>query len=201
MLDCLLSCLLRLKSCLLILVEMFNTGYACCGLSRARVRLHTMSLLNDLSVVIWCCVIAYSTYKQAASATDKATTYYATYDFGAAKLQAMWGKAETSGASDVNTTSIGFQVPMGAATFMYNHSSSDGRVYNLGATSTATTIASGVSAVDQAGDFIGVSYALSKRTTAYAAYYKETGNDGKGTAPANSGSSWNTTRFIVIHSF
>ena len=145
--------------------------------------------------------IAYSTYKQAASATDKATTYYATYDFGAAKLQAMWGKAETSGASDVNTTSIGFQVPMGAATFMYNHSSSDGRVYNLGATSTATTIASAVSAVDQAGDFIGVSYALSKRTTAYAAYYKETGNDTQSSAGILSGSSWNTTRFIVIHSF
>ena len=158
-------------------------------------RLHTMSLLNDLSVVIWCCVIAYSTYKQAASATDKATTYYATYDFGAAKLQAMWGKAESAGQADVNTTSIGFQVPMGAATFMYNHASSDGRVANSPCDDIKTSL---VQSGDQTGDFIGVSYALSKRTTAYAAYYKETGNNGSFAA---SGSTWNTTRFIVIHSF
>ena len=142
--------------------------------------------------------VAYSTYKAAASTTDKATTTYATYDLGSVKLQAMWGKAETSGSDNVNTTSFGFQVPMGAATFMYNHGTSDGRVSNIsGANRTVETI-------DQAGDFIGVSYALSKRTTAYAAYYKETGNDGQGTAlgtAAASGSSWNTTRFIVIHSF
>ena len=134
--------------------------------------------------------IAYSTFKSAASATDKATTYYATYDLGPVKLQAMWGKAETSGSSDVNSTSIGFQVPMGAATFMYNHGSSDGAVYSTRS----------VSDVDQAGDFIGVSYALSKRTTAYAAYYKETGSNAAASSVA-SGSSWNTTRFIVIHSF
>jgi len=138
--------------------------------------------------------IAYSTYKQTASTTDKATTYYATYDMGVAKLQALWGKAETAGANDVNSTSIGFMVPLGAATFMYNHSSSDGRVYNDSA-------ASEVSAVSQAGDFIGVSYALSKRTTAYAAFYKETGYDAQNAAGILSGSSWNTTRFIVIHSF
>ena len=139
--------------------------------------------------------IAYSTYKYAASTTDKATTYYATYDFGAAKLQAMWGKAETSGSSDVNSTSFGFQVPMGAATFMYNHSSSDGRISNISAAART------VSGIDQAGDFIGVSYALSKRTTAYAAYYKETGNDAQAATSVATGSTWNTTRFIVIHSF
>ena len=134
--------------------------------------------------------IAYSTYKFAASTTDKATTYYANYDLGAVKLLALWGKAETSGSSDVNSTSIGFTVPMGAATFMYNHSSSDGRV----------TVRS-VSTVDQAGDFVGVSYALSKRTTAYAAFYKETGNDAQAATSVASGSTWNTTRFILIHSF
>jgi len=134
--------------------------------------------------------IAYSTFKASTSATDKATTYYATYDFGAAKLQAMWGKAETSGYADVNSTSIGFQVPMGAATFMYNHGSSDGKVSGNRS----------VSDVDQAGDFIGVSYALSKRTTAYAAYYKETGTNAAASSVAT-GSTWNTTRFIVIHSF
>jgi len=72
--------------------------------------------------------IAYSTFKSSTSATDKATTYYANYNLGAVKLLALWGKAETSGSTDVNSTSMGFQVPMGAATFMYNHSSSDGKV-------------------------------------------------------------------------
>jgi len=134
--------------------------------------------------------IAYSTYKRAASTTDKATTYYASYNLGPVKLLALWGKAETSGDDDVNSTSMGFQVPMGAATFMYNHSSSNGRV---AASGVATTTA------DQAGDFVGVSYSLSKRTTAYAAYYKETGSNAAGTVA--SGSTWNTTRFIVIHSF
>jgi len=127
--------------------------------------------------------VAYSTYKFAASTTDKATTYYANYDLGAVKLLALWGKAETSGSSDVNSTSIGFQVPMGAATFMYNHSASDGRVSG----------ARSVSAVDQAGDFVGVSYALSKRTTAYAAYYKDTGSNAAASSVAT-GSTWNTSR-------
>jgi hypothetical protein len=78
---------------------------------------------------------------------------------------------------------------------MYNHGSSDGKVSNI--SSAART----VSTVDQAGDFIAVSYALSKRTTAYAAYYKETGNDAQTATSVASGSNWNTTRFIVIHSF
>jgi len=147
--------------------------------------------------------IAYSTYKQSASATDSATTYYATYDMGAAKLQALWGSAATSGSATVNSTSIGFTVPMGAATFMYNHSSSYGRVYNAVITSgTASVAASAVSAISQAGDLIGVSYALSKRTTAYAAYYRETGNDGTGFANGlTTDSNWSTARFIVIHAF
>jgi hypothetical protein len=78
---------------------------------------------------------------------------------------------------------------------MYNHGSSDGRVSNISAAART------VSSVDQAGDFIGVSYALSKRTTAYAAYYKETGNDGLAATSVASNSTYNTTRFILIHSF
>jgi len=139
--------------------------------------------------------IAYSTFKSSTSATDKATTYYANYNLGAVKLLALWGKAETSGSTDVNSTSMGFQVPMGAATFMYNHGSSDGRVYN-----TASTAASLVSSVDHAADFVGVSYALSKRTTAYALYYRETGNNADVTSFATN-SSWNTTHIMVIHAF
>jgi len=98
--------------------------------------------------------VAYSDYKQTSSTTDSANTYYATYDMGAVKLLTLWGSAKTAGASTVNSTSIGFQVPMGAATFMYNNSSSDGRVYNVASTTTA------VSSIDQAADFVGVSYSL-----------------------------------------
>jgi len=139
--------------------------------------------------------IAYSTYKYTSSLTDSATTYYATYDLGVAKLQALWGSAQSSGSATVNSSSIGFQVPMGAATFMYNHSASDGRVSNISAAMRT------VSSIDQAGDFIGVSYALSKRTTAYAAYYKETGNDAQAATSIATNSNWSTARFIVIHSF
>ena len=147
--------------------------------------------------------IAYSDYKQTSSTTDSANTYYATYDMGSVKLQTLWGSAKTAGASTVNSTSIGFQVPMGAATFMYNNSTSDGRVYNaVPTTGVASTTASAVSAVDQSADFIGVSYKLAPRTTAYAAFYRETGNNAQGTTAGIAASSnWNTTRFIVIHSF
>lgn len=137
--------------------------------------------------------LVYSTYKQTATTSDIATTYHASYNFGPATLKALWGTAQTNGAATVTSTSIGFNVPMGAATFMYNHGSSDGRVKN--ATNTATSVA----AIDQSGDFVGVSYSLSKRTTVYAAFYKETGNDANGTYTADS--NWNTTRFILIHSF
>jgi len=138
--------------------------------------------------------IAYSTYKQTSSTTDSATTYYGSYNFGPATVKAMWGNAQTAGAATVNSTSMGVVVPMGAATFMYNHGSSDGRVYN------ATSTASAVSAIDAAGDFVGMSYSLSKRTTAYAIYYKETGSNGGVTSFATN-SNWATTRFLVIHGF
>jgi len=145
--------------------------------------------------------IAISDYKQTASTTDSANTYYASYDMGVAKLQTLWGTAKTAGSATVNSTSIGFTVPMGAATFMYNNSSSDGRVYNaIVTTGTASIAASAVSTIEQSADLIGVSYALSKRTTAYAVYYKETGTNAAASSVAT-GSTWNTTRFIVIHAF
>ena len=142
--------------------------------------------------------VAYSTYKYTAALEDTATAYYATYNFGPATLKALFGSANTDGASTVNGTSVGIAVPMGAATFMYNHGTSNGVVLNGVAGASART----VSTVGQAGDFVGMSYSLSKRTTAFAVYYKETGNNNSGTAyTASSTSSWNTTKFIVIHAF
>ena len=142
--------------------------------------------------------VAYSSYKYTAALTDTATAYYATYNFGPATLKTLFGTAKTDGYDDVNGTSVGFTVPMGAATFMYNHGTSNGVVINGVAGATARS----VSTQGQTGDFLGVSYSLSKRTTAYAVYYKESGNNGSATAyTADSSSSWNTTRFILIHSF
>ena len=142
--------------------------------------------------------VAYSNYKYTAALEDTATAYYATYNFGPATLKTLFGTANTGGASTVSGSSVGVSVPMGAATFMYNHGTSNGVVLNGVAGATART----VSTVGQSGDFLGMSYSLSKRTTAFAVYYKESGNNGSGTAyTADSSSSWNTTRFIVIHSF
>jgi len=47
--------------------------------------------------------VAYSTYKQTASTTDSANTYYATYDMGSVKLLTLWGTAKTAGASMSNS--------------------------------------------------------------------------------------------------
>ena len=138
--------------------------------------------------------VAYSSYKYTAALTDTATAYYATYNFGPATLKALFGTAKTDGSNDVNGTSVGIAVPVGAATFMYNHGSSNGIVYNA-----SSSTARAVSSQGQTGDFLGMSYSLSKRTTAYAVYYKESGNNGSGTV--SSDSNWSTTRFILIHSF
>jgi hypothetical protein len=143
--------------------------------------------------------VAYSTYKYGTTdATDKATTYYATYDFGTVTLKALMGKATFDGQGDVGSGSIGVAIPLGAFTIMYNHATSDGQVYNPAAAQRV------ISNEGQAADFIGVSYAFSKRTTAYAVYYKETGNDSiNAVAGTNFGSDkyWSTAKFIVIHSF
>jgi len=140
--------------------------------------------------------IANSEYKYSTTATDKTSTVYATYNFGVATVKAMWGTAQTNGYNDVNSTSIGFSVPMGAATLMYSHSSSNGSVYNETSADNRTVVST-----NQTGDFLGVSYAFSKRTTAYAVYYKESGNDAGSTKIVDDSSSWNTVKFILIHSF
>ena len=140
--------------------------------------------------------IANSEYKYSTSATDKTSTVYATYNLGVATIKAMWGTAQTNGLSDVNSTSIGFSVPMGAVTLMYDHSSANGMVYNATSISART-----VSTVNQSGDFLAASYGFSKRTTAYAVYYKESGNDGSSSRIVSDSSNWNTVKFILIHSF
>jgi len=116
---------------------------------------------------------AYSTYKYGSTASDTAQSAYGSYNFGPAKLVALWGGANTNGLSGVTGSSVGIVVPVGALSLMYNYGTTNGLVYNA-----TSTTARAVSSQKQSGSFYGASYALSKRTTAYLAYYSESGNDG-----------------------
>jgi predicted porin len=138
--------------------------------------------------------VAYSTYKYSATYNDLSTSYYATYNFGPATIKALFNTAATGGLATVNSSSLGVNVPMGAMTFMYNYSMSDGLVY-----STASGGARTVSATDVTANFIGAKYAFSKRTTGYVANYNQTGYNGAYSSATNSKS--NTTRFILMHAF
>jgi len=137
---------------------------------------------------------AYSSYKYSATQNDTAQSVNGSYNFGPAKITYLWGQANTAGASGVSGSSVGIAVPMGSLSLMYSYGSTNGIVSN----GTATT-ARVVSTQKQTGSFVGASYALSKRTTAYAAYYTEAGNDGAGIV--GSTSKFNTTRLMLIHAF
>jgi hypothetical protein len=138
--------------------------------------------------------IAYTTYKYTQALEDTAQSIYASYNFGAATLKAMYASANTGGASGVNGTSVGIVVPVGAVSLMANYGTSNGIVLNNATVPTART----VSTQKQEGTFVGATYSLSKRTTATAAYYKETGNNG---LVAASNNSFSHTRFYLVHAF
>ncbi len=84
------------------------------------------------------------------------------------------------------------------AKFHYNYGSTNGTIMN----GVAGTTARDSSNVRQTGNTFVASYALSKRTTAYAAYYKQTGvNSSTTAAAAATGNAFSTTRLMMIHSF
>jgi len=140
----------------------------------------------------------YSSYKYSTSLTDTVSTLYGNYDFGAAKVFAMSATANTAGDVGVSGTSVGVAIPFGAAKITYNYGSTNGAIIN----GVAGASARDASNVKQTGNTFVASYELSKRTTAYAAYYKQTGNNLSGTAQAVSINNSNTTtRLMVIHSF
>jgi len=122
----------------------------------------------------------YSSYKPTTALTDTVSNIYGSYNAGPAKLYFMSANAAVGGTSSVKGTSIGVNVPFGAFTAMYNRSNTDGALINVAGTAIRT-----VNAQDQTGNFYGVSYGFSKRTTAYLNYYKNDGSDGATTATLN----------------
>jgi predicted porin len=106
--------------------------------------------------------------KLEASADEKTTmtAYNATYDFGVAKVFALHTKRKVQDVdageldADTKNTEIGVRVPVGKTTFWA--SAFDGSRKGL-STSDLT-----VGNADTKGYQLGVSYSLSKRTTAYA---------------------------------
>ena len=138
----------------------------------------------------------YSSYKPTTALKDTVSNIYGSYNAGPAKLYFMSANAAVDDTSSVKGTSIGVNVPIGAFTAMYNRSNTDGALINVAGTAIRT-----VNAQDQTGNFYGVSYGFSKRTTAYLTYYKNDGSDGATTATLNSTSSNATTRLILIHAF
>jgi predicted porin len=111
----------------------------------------------------------------------------ASYDFGVAKVAAMWGKRETglsSAAVDTTYGNIGVAVPMGKTTL--KASMSNNKEEN----------AAGVETQKNKGYQLQADYALSKRTTAWAIYGSNT-KEVSGSADVDS----KTTRVGLTHSF
>ena len=131
-------------------------------------------------------------YKAAVGSTDTLTAIAASYDFGAAKLYALSTSAKLDGKASVSGRNVGVSVPFGAFTLMYNNSAADGHIL------TRT-----VSSVDQTSQDLGVTYAFSKKTTAWVLFTKYTGaTAGQGaTSTVNSTSGFDSLRVMLTHSF
>lgn len=136
--------------------------------------------------------LAGTQFKASGSNTDTLTSIAASYDFGMAKLYALTTSAKIASAGSVSGRNIGVSVPVGAITLMYNNSSADGYLYKRA-----------ITAVDQTSQDIGVTYAFSKRTTAwllFTTYDGSTlGQGGGGTTNASSG--YDSLRVMLTHSF
>ena len=137
--------------------------------------------------------LAATQFKASTSNTDTLTSIAASYDFGMAKLYALTTSAKIASAGTVAGRNIGVSVPVGAITLMYNNSSADANLYDR-------TIV----AVDQTSQDLGVTYAFSKRTTAWFLFTKysgsTTGQGGKQTS-VTSDSGFDSMRVMLTHSF
>ena len=95
---------------------------------------------------------------QAATGTDtKYNLVGASYDFGVAKLNAGYNKAERAGTED-QEYQVGVSAPFGATTVYFGYANAKNE----------TT--AGVTVEERSGYDLAATYALSKRTTAYAGY-------------------------------
>ena len=132
-------------------------------------------------------------YKGAVGKTDTLTGIAASYDFGVAKLYLLSTSAKVDGEGTVSGRNIGISAPLGAFTFMYNNSSADGNLYQRN-----------ITAGDQTSQDLGVTYAFSKKTTAWVLFTKYKGaTGGQGTAAANvsSDSGFDSLRVMLTHAF
>ena len=104
---------------------------------------------------------AHQTEEQKRSITVPSSTKYnliaGSYDFGVVKLNAGYNKAERA-ASEDQEYQVGVSAPFGATTVYFGY-----------ANSTNETLA-GVTIEERSGFDLAATYALSKRTTAYAGY-------------------------------
>ena len=137
--------------------------------------------------------LAGTQFKASGSNTDTLTSIAASYDFGMAKLYALTTSAKIASAGSVSGRNIGVSVPVGAITLMYNNSSADGYLNNRL-----------ISPVDQTSQDIGVTYAFSKRTTAwllFTTYDGATKGQGGGAGLADAASGYDSVRVMLTHSF
>jgi predicted porin len=102
------------------------------------------------------------------------------YDFGMARLSAGYSRKSSSGDITQYETLVGIKVPVGAVTAGLDYA-------------TASTDNAGTKQAEKQGYSLGVSYALSKRTSVSASYLNW---DTKGTEGTNTG-----FRTFISHSF
>jgi predicted porin len=102
------------------------------------------------------------------------------YDLGMVRLSAGYSRKSNSGDKTEYETLIGFKVPVGAVTAGLDYA-------------TASTDTAGVKSLEKQGYSLGVSYALSKRTSVSASYLNW---DTRGVSGSNTG-----FRTFVSHSF
>jgi len=112
------------------------------------------------------------------------------YDFGAAKVQAMFASQTNGTNAAVTGSSYAVVVPMGAMSFAAQTSSA-----SAGLLSTNTGAAT---AVKNSSMDYKVSYTLSKRTALHGMYGTRSGYNGTSFV---SGDSTRTTQLFVLHSF
>lgn len=100
---------------------------------------------------------AHQTEKQAAGSDTKYNLIAGSYDFGVAKLTAGYNTADRAASQEDTEYQFGVSAPFGATTvyFGYAHAKAE---------------TAGVTTQERSGFDLAATYALSKRTTAYAGY-------------------------------
>lgn len=99
---------------------------------------------------------AHQTEKQPAGADTKYNLFGGSYDFGVAKLNAGYNKASRAGDNKDTEYQFGVSAPFGATTVYFGYAGAKNEIAGV--------------EVKRSGFDLAATYALSKRTTAYAGY-------------------------------